>query len=152
MFRTLLVVVLVLGVAAAGYYGWQSSSWAVTADTPKPADKDKLREAARDAIKKASEVLDKLAEKVTDQLEKVAGAATHKGTVMAVQADKNMLTIETVDDKTLVAEVNDKTLIRAGDKTVKLGDLKKDQPVLMISKVADGKHTALLIQAEPLSK
>jgi hypothetical protein len=104
-------------------------------------DKDAVKDAVQDQVKKAENMLDKLATKMVDQFANFAGSATYKGTVQTTMPDQKVLVLDTPDDQSVVAVLNDSSQLFEGDKKVNLADLKDGQPIVIVTKVEKGKNT-----------
>jgi len=160
-----LVVVVLLVLGTSVYMNWLNFSVARQPDQTElkiVLDKEKIREdlgKARDKVEavketvqeKAGEITEGVKEKAGDlkepMIQNLAGLKTVRGTLDAVDAAKNRVTVNSTDDKVTVL-VNAETKVRLGERDGTLADLGPGMPVMVVYSLKDGANLARTIQVE----
>lgn len=159
-----LVIVVLLVVGTSIYMHWLNFSVARQPDQTElkiTLDKEKFRDDVNKARSKAEEIKETIQEKadeikegatekakdLKEPIQTLAGLKTVHGTLDAVDAAQNRVTVNSTNDKVTVL-VNAETKVRIGDREGTMADLAPGMPVMVVYSLKDGANLARTIQVE----
>jgi len=159
-----LIVVALLTLGTSIYLHWLNFSVARQPDQTEVKiilDKEKIREDFGKVRGKAEDIKETIQEKageikegtkekagdIKETVQNLAGLKTVRGSLDAVDAAQNRVTINSTEQKVTVL-VNAETKIRIGEREGTVADLGPGMPVMVVYSLKDGANLARMIQVE----
>jgi hypothetical protein len=140
-------LILVVAVGVLGFYldWWKlnKTTQGDEIDITLSVDKNKIKKDTGAAVERVQQA----GKDVSDQVRK-AIRGTASGRVTRVTPNENALVVTRENDEPLTVRIDNDTVIKRGNDTVRLADIQVDQPVTVIYDSEDGKNTAQSITVE----